>query len=259
MMKDLSIVIPTCRRAVLLEQCLDSIERGTHCDYEVVVVDGASTDGTPAVLKAASGRLRERLVVIREEQREGFTKAINKGFRAAAGRCLAWLNDDARPTAGSFDQALQQMNSAKADVGLLALFHAWNGTRSVAYETRVAGRVYRILHLHGTLIANFGLGRRETFASLGYFDEQFFIYGADPDFSLKVWNAGMKVEPAYMTAIDHDEHLDARRDADADAGARDTQRLFAKWNLPEGNAARNDFDPAHPCTLRGRRDQAAAG
>jgi hypothetical protein len=61
-----------------------------------------------------------------------------------------------------------------------------------------------------------------------------------------------------MTAIDHDEHLDARRDADAAAGERDNVRLFAKWNLPEKNPIRNDFDPAHPCTLHGRRDQAAA-
>ena len=258
-MNELSIVIPTCRRAVLLEQCLDSIERGTRCDYQIVVIDGASTDGTPAVLKAAADRLGERLVVIREEKREGFTRAINKGFRAASGRFICWLNDDARPMPGTLDQALQQMAGSRADVGLLAFFHAWHGTKSVAYESRVAGHVYRILHVRGTLYANFGLARRETFASLGYFDEQFFIYGADPDFSLKVWNAGLKVEPAYMTAIDHDEHVDARRDADADAGERDNQLLFAKWSLPEKNLLRNDFDPAHPCTLQGRRDQAAAG
>jgi GT2 family glycosyltransferase len=257
-MKDLSIVIPTCHRAELLKQSIASIERGTHCDYEIVVVDGASTDGTAGVLSAAKQRLGDRLNVIREEKREGFTKGINKGFRAATGRFISWLNDDARPVAGSMDEALQQMGSAKADVGLLALFHAWHGLKSVAYETRLNGHVYRILHVRGTLYANFGMGRRETFASLGYFDEQFFIYGADPDFSLKVWNAGMKVEPAYMTAIDHDEHVDARRNQDASAGDRDNVKLFAKWNLPEKNLTKNDFDPANPCTLRGRRDQAAA-
>ena len=257
-MKDLSIVIPTCQRAVLLEQCLASVEHGTSCDYELVVVDGASTDGTAQVLDAARQRLGDRLVVIREERREGFTKGINKGFRAATGRYITWLNDDARPTVGTMDQAFGQMTTLKADVGLLALFHAWHGTKSVAYETRMNGHVYRLLHVRGTLYANFGMGRRETFASLGYFDEGYFVKGFDPDFSLKAWHAGLKVEPAYMTAIDHDEHVDDRRDADAGAGERDNLRLFNKWNLPDKNATRNDFDPAHPCTLRGRRDQAAA-
>ncbi len=257
-MKDLSIVIPTVQRAGLLEQCLASIERGTRCNYEIVVVDGASSDSTGEVLKQAAHRLGNRLVVIREEKREGFTKGINKGFRAASGRYITWLNDDARPMNGTLDEAVQQISVAKADVGLLALFHVWHGVKNVAFETHLNGHVYRLLHVRGTLYANFGLGRRETFASLGYFDEQFFIYGADPDFSLKVWNAGLKVEPAYMTAIDHDEHVDARRDADASAGERDNTKLFAKWNLPDKNPIRNDFDPNHPCTLRGRRDQAAA-
>jgi GT2 family glycosyltransferase len=256
-MPELSIVVPTCQRAELLERCLWSVERGIHCDYEIIVVDGASTDATAAVLGRARQRLGDRLQIIREERREGFTKAINKGFRAATGRYITWLNDDARPLPGTLDQAIEQMSQSKADVGLVALFHAWNGTRSVAYETRIGGGVYRLLHIRGTLYANFGLGRRETFAALGYFDERFFIYGADPDFSLKVWNAGMKVEPAYMTAIDHDEHEDARRHADANRGKEDNDRLFAKWNLPVKNLIRNDFDPAHPCTLLGRNDAAA--
>jgi O-antigen biosynthesis protein len=257
-MKELSIVVPTCQRAGLLEQCLASIERGTRCDYELIVVDGASTDSTPAVLDRARQRLGERLIVIREEKREGFTKAANKGFRAATGQYLTWLNDDARPLAGTMERAIEQISAAEPDVGLLALFHAWHGTRSVAYEMRVGGSVYRLLHVRGTLYANFGFGRRETFASLGYFDERYYINGCDPDFSLKVWEAGLKVEPAYLTAIDHDEHEDARRQADSAQSELDNERLFAKWNLPDKNPNRNDFDPHRPCTLHGRREPRAA-
>jgi len=256
-MTELSIVIPTLQRAELLERCLYSVERGTQCSFEIVVVDGASTDDTGAVLNRARQRLGDRLQIIREEQREGFTKAVNKGFRASTGRFMMWLNDDARPNIGSLDQALQQMASANAKVGLVALFHAWHGTRSVAYETRISGQVYRLLHARGTLYANFGLGRRETFANLNYFDEAYYMNGCDPDFSMKVWHAGMRVEPAYLTAIDHDELNDANHQADSAKAGADIDRLFAKWDLPGKNVSRNEFDPANPCTLRGRRDQAA--
>ena len=205
----------------------------------------------------ARHRLRDRLQIIREEQRQGFTKAVNRGFHAATGRFLTWLNDDARPMYGTLDEAIGQMQAAKADVGLLALFHRWQGTRNVAYEMSLSGKLFRLLHVRGTLYANFGLGRRETFASLGFFDERYFIKGCDPDFSLKVWHSGLKIEPAYMTAIDHDELMDARRDADEGRGKTDNEFLFAKWDLPEKSRNQNEFDPSHPCTLRGRRDAAA--
>ena len=108
--------------------------------------------------------------------------------------------------------------------------------------------------MRGTLYANFAIGRRETFERLGYFDERYFLYAADPDLSLKAWHAGLRVEPAYLAYIDHDEHADDRRVVDADRGKADNERLFAKWDLPAKNPYRNDFDAACPCTLRGLRD-----
>ena len=256
-MPELSIVIPTCQRAELLDRSLNSVERGTHCDYELIIVDGASTDGTEGVLARAKQRLGNRIQIIREERREGFTKAINKGFRAATGRYLCWLNDDARPVPGTLDQTLEQITKASAQVGLLAMFHAFNGLRNVAYESRMYGGVYRLLHVRGTLYVNFGMGKRETFANLGYFDEGYFCGGADPDFSLKIWNSGLRVEPAYLTAIEHDEHEDARRGEDAKRIEDDNKRLFGKWDLPERRPGRNDFDPEKPCTLRGKHSQSA--
>ena len=248
-MPDLSIIIPTCQRAPLLRRCLASIQTGTHCDYEIIVVDGASTDGTRAVLSTAKKALGNRLRVIREKQRQGFVRAANRGFQAAAGRHLLWLNDDARPRPGAIDLALAQMISSTSDVGLLALFHAWTQPRNIAYQMVLDRATYRLLHIRGTLYANFGLGRRDTFAALGYFDDGFYFNGADPDFSLKVWQAGLRVEPAYGAAVDHEEFADARREADAQHGERDNQRLFSKWRLPPKNLRRNDFDPFRPCTL----------
>jgi len=253
----LSIVVPTFQRAQLLERCLISVERGTHCDFELIVVDGGGTDATPEVLERARQRIGARLQVIREEPRQGFTRAVNRGLRAATGRFITWLNDDARPMLGTLDEAVEQMQAAKADVGLLALFHRWHGTKNVAYETNLAGRCFRLLHARGTLFANFGVARRETFASLGFFDERFQVQASDADFSMKVWNSGLKVEPAYMTAIDHDEHYDARRDADEKQIKADNEALLAKWEFEHRKDDHEDFDPTHPCTLRGRRDQPA--
>jgi GT2 family glycosyltransferase len=253
-MLELSIILPTCNRAALLEKCLASISSGVRCEHEIIIVDGASTDHTPDVLADATRQLgQDRVRVITEPQREGFVKATNKGFRAARGRNMIWLNDDARPLPGALDLAVEQIDAAPPDVAFIALFHRWHSTWNVAYETEHRGRVYRLCHIRGTLYANFPLGRRETYEQLGYFDERYYVCAADPDLSLKAWHAGMSVVPAWSAMIDHDEVQDERRTSDSVRAWDDNELLFDKWDLPPRNPYRNDFDPAQPCTLRGLR------
>ncbi|MGB7159647.1 MAG: glycosyltransferase [Tepidisphaeraceae bacterium] len=248
-MLDLSIIIPTCNRAVHLERLLVGLWTGVGCEYEVIVVDGASADDTPDVLADAKRSMGAMLRVIRE----GFVRATNKGLRAARGRNVTWINDDARPLPGSLDAAVVQMDTADDRVGMLAMYHRCDATKNIAYETTHRGQTYKLMHVRGTLYANFGLARRATWERLDYFDDRFFLYGADPDLSLKVWHAGLTIEPARGSFIDHDEHADERRASDSDRGRRDNEALFAKWDLPAKNLERNDFDPARPCTLRGLR------
>ncbi len=248
-MRELSIILPTCNRAQLLDRCLTTLARNVYCDYEIIVVDGASTDRTPDVLDRACDLFEDRLTWIREDKRQGFVRAANTGFHAASGRYLTWLNDDARPLPGSYQNAIDQLESHSVQYGLIAMFHRWHSPRNIAFEKTANGTTYQLCHVRGTLYANFALAHREVFEQLDYFDEQYRFYGADPDFSLKAWHAGLKVEPAIASFIDHDEHPDDRRLADAEQAQRDNARLFAKWDLPPVNQQRNDFDPRNPCTL----------
>lgn len=218
------------------------------------MVDGASTDDTPAVTAQARDRLGDRFQLIREEKREGFVKGANKGFAVARGRNIIWLNDDARPLPGALDLAVEQIDAEPADVAFVALFHRWNSARNIAYEMAHNGRLYRLCHVRGTLYANFPIGRRETYRRLCYLDERFFFYAADPDLSLKAWYIGMRVVPSWGAMIDHDEHDDDRRIQDAARAGQDNAKLFQKWDLPEKTAYYNDFDPANPCTLRGLQE-----
>jgi GT2 family glycosyltransferase len=242
-----------------LSACLNAIAATTACDYEVIVVDGASTDDTIESIVAARDLLGHRLKVIYEQQREGFVRAANKGFRAATGRCVTWLNDDARPLAGSLDRAVEQLDRfAASGVGVVAMYHRFEGTKNVAYEVEHGGATFRLLHVRGTLYANFGVGRLATWRDVGFFDERYFLNAADPDLSLKLWHAGYSVVPALGSFIDHDEHDDDRRATDSERARADNARLFSKWDLPPKNPQRNDFNPSRPCTLRGLNVQALA-
>ncbi len=193
------------------------------------MVDGASEDRTSKVLAEAGKSLGPRLRVIREKRRGGFVRATNTGFRAATGRNMIWLNDDARPLPATLDDAVRQIDSADPRVAFLAMFHRYASQKNIAYHALHNGREYRLCHLRGTLYANFPIGRREIYRRLGYFDERFYFYAADPDLSLKAWHAGLLIEPAYGCYIDHDQHADDRRAKTTPADVRTTKSF-----LPSG-------------------------
>lgn len=97
-----SIVIPTLNQGEYIEDTLLSILWQGYDNVEIIVVDGGSTDDTPAVLERYRPWIR---VLIREPDR-GQSEAINKGFRRASGSILAWLNSDDFYLPGAFQQVL---------------------------------------------------------------------------------------------------------------------------------------------------------
>ena len=88
---DVSVVVPTRNRSALLPVTLRSVLAQRDVDVEVIVVDGASTDDTPAVLAAlADARLR----VVWQDAPDGAASARNRGAAEARGEWLAFVDDD---------------------------------------------------------------------------------------------------------------------------------------------------------------------
>lgn len=225
----LSIVVPTYNRLPRLRRCIDKIRQNVRTPHEVVVVDGGSTDGARDYLAG-----QEDLHVILEEQREGAVRAFNKGFRAATGHYVMWLNDDAYPLPGSVEAAIEFIEHPdNDDVGMVAFYHNDRATRNILDAVERDGERYHIRHVRGYPYANFGLIRRTQLAQVGFADERYYFFGFDPDLSLKVQlNAGLKVLGCREALVHHDEDHDERKLADLSTGDEDNEKLFAKWALP---------------------------
>jgi len=84
-----SVVIPTYNRAPLLKDALDSVFSQKFTDYEVIVVDDGSTDGTLEMLK----RFGDKIKVL-TQQNSGPGTARNLGAGVAKGEYLAFLDSD---------------------------------------------------------------------------------------------------------------------------------------------------------------------
>ena len=88
---DVSVVVPTRNRYALLAMTIRSVLAQRDVDFEVIVVDDASTDATPSVL-ANFGDPRIR--VIRHDTPQGVSAARNRGIAAARTGWVAFLDDD---------------------------------------------------------------------------------------------------------------------------------------------------------------------
>jgi GT2 family glycosyltransferase len=84
-----SVIIPTYNRAALLRVALASVAAQRFGEYEVVVVDDGSSDGSPGVARQAGPKVR-----LLEQPNRGPGAARNLGMRSATGEYLAFLDSD---------------------------------------------------------------------------------------------------------------------------------------------------------------------
>lgn len=89
----ISIITVSYNSSATLRDTLESVLRQDYTDYEYIVVDGASTDGTTDILRAYEPRFGGRMRWISEPD-EGLYDAMNKGIAMATGDVVGILNSD---------------------------------------------------------------------------------------------------------------------------------------------------------------------
>lgn len=88
-----SVVVPTRNGRSLLDDALGALERQSFSDFETIVVDNASSDGSTELISACHPTVR----VVELPENRGFAGAVNAGIRVASGESIALLNNDAIP------------------------------------------------------------------------------------------------------------------------------------------------------------------
>jgi glycosyltransferase involved in cell wall biosynthesis len=101
-----SIIVPTYNRRDLLPRALDSIVAQTFSDWEIVLVDDGSNDGTDDLAAEYAAGLGDRLVYLRQDNL-GSSAARNRGIEACRGRFVAFLDSDDEFVPHKLDRQLQ--------------------------------------------------------------------------------------------------------------------------------------------------------
>ena len=111
---DLSIVIVTHNSLSPVEKCLRSLEKhppGGQC--EVIVVDNASSDGTPDMIRESFSSVR----LIANKDNRGYSKGVNQAFLASSGRYFLVLNPDIIVGKDSIDALVSQIEADVRRIG----------------------------------------------------------------------------------------------------------------------------------------------
>lgn len=198
-----SIIIPNWNGLRWLRPCLDSLRRQTYRDFEILVVDNASTDGSVAALACEYPEVR----ILKMERNVGYAGGCNAGFRIARGEIFVVLNNDTEADPGWL-AALVEALDRHPEVGAVA-------SRVMIYDQphllNAAGDLYR---RDGTADSRgvwqpfgppydretyvFGASgaaaayRRQMLEEIGFFEECFFMYYEDVDLAWRAQRAGWR-------------------------------------------------------------------
>jgi glycosyltransferase involved in cell wall biosynthesis len=190
----LSIVTPTLNLRRYLEPCLESVAAQDSREFEHIVVDGASTDGTVELL-SHWGKHEIRWV---SEPDTGQSQALNKGFAMVRGDIIGWLNADDlyEPwTVRSVLHSFRTCEKLELLYGLAMVINADGAFVRVASQPRPnITDLYRFTNfLHQPAV----FFRRSVVEKFGGIDETL-EYAMDYDFWLRI---GRHVEAKFVPAI----------------------------------------------------------
>ncbi len=207
-----SIVINTLNRAESLPTTLESLQWVAYPgEFEVVVVNGPSTDGTDAVLAAWADR-----VVVERCPVANLGVSRNLGIAAASGEIVAFIDDDAVPEpewlreliAAFDDPAVGAAGGFVIDhtgVGYQSTYALFNrladpvASPNAASPERVFPYSLTFPHLIGTNMAF----RRAALEEVGGFDEQYEYYLDDTDLVLRIMDRGYDVRQVAGAHLHH--------------------------------------------------------
>lgn len=192
----ISIVTATYNSAKTLRDTIESVLRQSYKEYEYLIVDGASKDGTLGIVREYEPKFEGRLRYVSEPDK-GIYDAMNKGIRMATGEVVGLLNSDDFYTS---DDALDAIASTfAADAQLDAVYgdihYVDDGdlTKRVRYYSSKPFK--RSLMRIGLMPAHPSFYcRKECYEKFGYFDTSFKI-GADFENLLRlIYLGGIKTQ-----------------------------------------------------------------
>ncbi len=195
-----SIVTPSFNSAPFLRECIESVLAQDYPNIEYIVMDGGSTDETPAILE----RYRDRIARVHSAPDFGQAQAINRGLASAGGEIIAFLNADDAYLPQAVERVVRAFaaHPEAAAVYGNAYHVAADGAQIAPYETRDFDR--EALKRSCFICQPAAFVRREAFERAGAMNPALhYVLDYDLWLRLAAFGAFVRIEPFLANSRVH--------------------------------------------------------
>ncbi len=201
-----SIIIVNWNGGKVFEDCLRSVKGLKYPNFELIIFDNGSTDGT------------QKYATLRSKENLGFVGGNNKGVKIATGKYILLLNNDTKVPAYLLNVLINKMENDK-NIGILQpkiylmdkpgyLDNAGSFLNTLGFgnhwgfmekDRKEFDKEREIFSAKGACL----MTRKEIVDKIGLFDEDYFAYFEESDFCWRVWMSGWRVLYYPKTFIYH--------------------------------------------------------
>ncbi|AUX10527.1 glycosyl transferase family 2 [Halalkaliarchaeum desulfuricum] len=225
----MSVIVPVYNDPAGISTTLDSLlTQSTEHDFHVLVVDNASTDRTPDVVRSYDD---DRITLLHETDIQSSYAARNTGIRNAETNILAFLDADMTVSDSWLENALDTFHATDADYLACDVELTLPETPSLAarYDRHTGFPVEQYLERQHFAPTCCLFVRREVFRDVGLFDPRL-ASGGDKEFGNRVHDAGYRMEFADDATVFHPTRNTLRslvkKDVRVGRGLAQLQRLY---------------------------------
>lgn len=196
--KIVSIIILNWNGYETTKHCIRSVEKNTtYPDYEILLIDNGSTDGSAEKLKEEFPQIR----LIKNKFNKGFSYGVNQGYREGRGHYLFHLNNDTEVTEGWMEEALKTLESDPniALVGCTEInSEQLTDPRKLQKLKKKKDRAVMTVPVAWVL-------RKHMIEEIGYLDAEHFSpgYGEEMDWNYRALSKGYKLMRSAKCLIVH--------------------------------------------------------
>jgi GT2 family glycosyltransferase len=227
----ISVVLGSYNRRRFLKAAIQSIrDNGISVPYEIIVVDGGSTDGSLrwlswqkdiiTIVQHNQGSFRGQPI-----QRRSWGYFMNLGFKCAQGEFIVMISDDSLLVPDSIMNGLdyyKRLTTQGRNIGALAFyFRNWPEQWQYFVRTTIGDKIS----------VNHGMFRRSALEDVGWIEEERYqFYHADSDLSLKLWQRGYEVVDCPGAFVEHFRHANSiMRKQNMQSQKSDWSAYLDKW------------------------------
>lgn len=192
----ISAVISTWNRVSDLEENLRALEAQTRPPEETIVVDNASTDGTPDLVKRVFPAVK---LIEMPSSAAGACTTFNIGFKAVRHEYTAIMDDDVVAPGPWLETIMRRFDCEPATTAMISSKVIEPGMPEAFRTSPEVNRVRYMCTFRGCG----SVARTTVLERAGYYDEKFFIYGNERDLAARILNLGYRILQYPEAKIHH--------------------------------------------------------